>query len=97
MQKVARSVPDAFGSVVRQGLSPLFFHLFGVVVQVEVNQNCVDLGVWMLLQDLAPNHLDAPYAGTAQLAFPRRARGNRFLGLDVRLELGRKPEAVQSG
>ena len=51
----------------------------------------------MLLQDLSPDHLDAPYAGAAQLAFPQRARGNQFLGLDVRLQLGRKPEAVQGG
>jgi hypothetical protein len=39
-----------------------FFLLFGQIVQKEIDQDSVDLGVWILPQDLSANHLDSPDA-----------------------------------
>jgi hypothetical protein len=39
-----------------------FLLLFGQIVQEEIDQDSVDLGVWVLPQNLSPNHFHGPDA-----------------------------------
>lgn len=47
--------------MMRNGLLALCFQFFHQIVQEEVNQNGVNLDIWMISLDLPPDQLHAPY------------------------------------
>lgn len=51
-----------------------FLLLFRKVIQEEVDENSVDLGVWLKLQNLPTEELCSPDATTPYLHLPRVAR-----------------------
>ena len=80
--------------MMRQSLSALTLHLLGSIVQVKVDEDRIDIDTGVFAQDLAPDHLDASDACAADLALPRRARGDGLVGFDLRLELWSELETV---
>lgn len=48
--------------MVGKGFLASGFHLFHLVIKEEINENGVDVGVWMSSHDFPPNELYTPYA-----------------------------------
>ena len=62
--RLYRSVPDAASSMMRYLFLSRQLSLFHCVVEEEVNQNRVDLRIWMGSQNLFAYQLNTPYATT---------------------------------
>jgi hypothetical protein len=69
-----------------------FLLLFRKVIQEEVDEDSVDLGFWLKLQDLPTEELNSPDAATPYLHFPGMARLDNLLTADLVLERRAVPD-----
>ena len=63
-------VPDASGSVMWDSWLPSLFLLLCQIVQKKVNENGIDLCLWMRTQYFSADYFHGPDAAATQLDFP---------------------------
>ena len=85
MNKMAL-IPDASSSMMGHYLHTLRLHSFDGVIQKEIDEYGIDMHLWMIAENLAPDQLNAPDTAASQLYLPRMTTFYVLLLSDVRFQ-----------